>query len=127
MRAGGLAPLVTTLEGSQTVMAGQAATFSVSAEGSGSVSYQWYFSGSAISGATGATYTIPSASSGNAGTYTLVATDPYGSGTSSTYTLTVNTSIPALPVWAAAGLSALLLLAAAPYLRAKQRKTTPRP
>ena len=125
MRAGGLAPLITTLEGTQTVTTGQSATFSVKAAGSGLLTYQWYFNGSLISSATGSSYSKPSASPGDAGGYTVAVTDPYGTSTSGTYTLTVTNTIPALPGWTPAALGALIFLAAAQFLRAKQRKTPP--
>ena len=123
IRVGGVAPLVTTVQGSQTVNTGNPATFAVSTAGSGSITYQWYFSGSAITGANSASYTIPSASGSNAGTYTLVATDPYGSGTSSTYTLTVNTEIPDLSYWMLVVLAASFIIAANAFMRENQRKT----
>src|SRR5580704_8479604 len=40
---------------SQTVMLGQTATFTVTASGSGPLTYQWYKNGVAISGATSST------------------------------------------------------------------------
>ncbi|HWB59978.1 MAG TPA: protease pro-enzyme activation domain-containing protein [Chthoniobacteraceae bacterium] len=123
IRAGGLAPLIFTVAGTQTVTAGQPATFTISVEGSGSVTYQWYYSGSAIASATGATYTIPSASGSNAGNYTVVATDPYGSGTSGAYTLTVNTPIPAMSSLLLTLLAVLLVTAADLALSVKQKKT----
>ena len=54
-----VAPSVTTQPQAQSVKDGQAATFSVSASGSGALSYQWSRNGVAIAGATAATYTTP--------------------------------------------------------------------
>jgi hypothetical protein len=46
--------------------------------GYGTLNYQWYKNGSVIGGATSVGYNIASASLGDAGTYTCVATDPSG-------------------------------------------------
>jgi kumamolisin len=110
IRQGGIDPVVTTQLGSQTVSAGQAVTFSVSATGTGSLTYQWYMNGNLISGATSASYTIPSTSTGSAGTYTVIVTDPFGSTTSSSFTLTINQAVPAMPAWGWFVLPVLILL-----------------
>jgi hypothetical protein len=55
--AGGLA--ISSQPASQTVRAGQSATFSVVAVGAGTLKYQWKKGGAAISGATAAAYTTP--------------------------------------------------------------------
>src|SRR5450759_4701550 len=52
-------PSITTQPTSQTVTAGQTATFSVTASGTAPLSYQWQKNGTAISGATSASYTTP--------------------------------------------------------------------
>src|SRR5439155_2498752 len=57
-----------------TVTSGQSATFSVSASGTGPLSYQWKKDGVAIGGATGSSYSIPSVGTGDAGTYCVVVT-----------------------------------------------------
>ncbi|HWB58565.1 MAG TPA: glycosyl hydrolase [Chthoniobacteraceae bacterium] len=110
-------PVVTTLLGSQTVNAGQAVTFSVSATGSGSLSYQWYKNGAAISGATSTSYTIANPSSTDAASYTVDVVDSAGDLTSQTYNLTVNPSVPAVPAWAFATMAGLLLIVAARRFR----------
>ncbi len=77
----------------QSVTAGQAATFSVKATGSGTLTYQWKMSGTAISGATAASYTAPATtSSENGAQFTVVVTDSDGSLTSNPATLTVTAS-----------------------------------
>jgi hypothetical protein len=50
--------------------AGQSATFSVTAAGSG-LTYQWLKNGAVIAGATGAAYSIPAVGAADAGTYTV--------------------------------------------------------
>ncbi len=88
------APTISTQPVSQTVNAGSSVTFSVVASGNGTLSYQWYFGGAAISGATSPNYIISSATTANAGSYYVIVTNTVGtstgSTTSSTATLTVN-------------------------------------
>lgn len=83
-------PTITSHPVNQTVGTGQPVSFSVSAAGASPLSYQWRKNGSAISGATSATYTLPNTQAGDAGTYTCVVTNPYGSATSNGATLTVS-------------------------------------
>jgi len=91
------APAFTTQPVSQTVAAGTAVTFTAGASGNPTPTYQWKKSGVNISGATSATYTIASTVSGDAGTYTVVATNSVSSVTSSVAALTISstTSAPA--------------------------------
>ncbi len=81
-------PAVTTQPTDVTVYAGETATFSIIAEGTGTLSYQWRHNGTAITGATGTTCTV-SASDATAGTYTVLVTDSAGTISSSAATLTV--------------------------------------
>ncbi|MDB5973043.1 MAG: hypothetical protein JWQ90_5493 [Hydrocarboniphaga sp.] len=86
------APTITTQPSSQTVTAGSAASFTVTASGSGTLSYQWYKASSAISGATSSTYTIASTATSDAGSYYVTVSNSGGTTTSSTVTLTVSSS-----------------------------------
>src|SRR5205814_8332755 len=54
--AAAVAPSITMQPLSQTVTAGQPASFSVTAAGTAPLSYQWNKNGAAISGATSSTY-----------------------------------------------------------------------
>lgn len=84
------APEIATAPVSQTVTAGDAASFAVTANGSGPFTYQWYLNGAAIAGATNATYIIPAAQRFQAGSFTVSVTNAAGSTSSNLVTLTVN-------------------------------------
>jgi Immunoglobulin domain/NHL repeat len=89
---------ITTQPQSQTTIAGATVTFSVAANGPGTLTYQWYQNGTAISGATSASYTISNVQNSSVGTYTVVVTSS-SSGitpvTSTGATLTLNGNITA--------------------------------
>ena len=115
-------PSISTQQGTQAVTSGQSATFSINATGSGTLTYQWYKNSAAIPGATSASYTIPETTAGDAATYSVTVTDQYGDTSTSTYTLTVNSPIPALPLLALAAMVLLLFAMATPFLHVKQQK-----
>jgi len=84
------APSIATQPANQTVNVGQTATFSVTANGTAPLNYQWQKGGVAISGATTASYTIPAAqASDNGATFTVTVTNAAGSVSSSAATLMV--------------------------------------
>jgi uncharacterized repeat protein (TIGR01451 family) len=83
------APVISTDPQSQTVALGSPATFSAAAFGQAPIGFQWRFNGSPIADATDTSYTIDSAQTTNAGSYSVVATNSYGSATSAVATLTV--------------------------------------
>jgi len=86
-----VAPTITTQPASQTVTAGQTATFAVVASGTAPLSYQWKKSGVAISGATSSSYTTPATVTSDSGsTFSVVVTNSAGTATSAAATLTVN-------------------------------------
>ncbi len=90
-------PALTLQPASQTVTAGQTATFTVTATGTGTLSYQWKKNGTAISGATAASYTTPATATTDSGSsFTVTVTDNAGSVTSNAAILTV-TPAPVAP------------------------------
>jgi len=83
-------PLIITNPASLTVEVGQTATFSVTATGAGTLTYQWYKNGVAISGATSSSYTTPPAVLGDSGSvFTVTVSNAIGTVTSLGATLTV--------------------------------------
>ena len=86
-------PSILTQPASQTVTAGQAATFSVTATGTAPLSYHWRKNGISIGGATAATYTTAVAATSDSGSqFSVVVSNSTGSVTSNTVTLTVTTA-----------------------------------
>ena len=94
-------PAITTQPTSQTVTAGETATFTVAATGDMPLTYQWkkdgvaLTDGGSIGGAATATLTISYAQAADAGSYTVVVSNAAGSATSNAATLTVNAAPPA--------------------------------
>ncbi|HEU0110090.1 MAG TPA: immunoglobulin domain-containing protein, partial [Flavisolibacter sp.] len=84
------APVITTQPTAISRAIGCSADFSVVAEGSEPLSFQWRKNGTNIPGATASSYSIGSVSSGDAGNYDVVVTNACGSVTSTAATLTVN-------------------------------------
>jgi hypothetical protein len=72
-----------------TLCAGTTANFSVTASGTGSLSYQWKKDGSNV-GTNSSTLSVANAQAANAGTYTVVVSGTCGTVTSSGALLTVN-------------------------------------
>ena len=92
------APSITSQPMSQTIGAGQMATFLASASGSDLLSYQWKKNGLAITGATSSSYTTPvETMSDNLAQFVVVVSNSAGSVSSTTAILTVKSASPASP------------------------------
>ena len=92
-------PSITTQPASQTVTAGQSATFAVTVTGSTPLNYQWQKNGAAISGATAPTYTTPAATTAdNNSQFRAMVSNTVGTVISSSASLTVNAAISPLRV-----------------------------
>lgn len=83
-------PSITTQPLSQTNALGGNVTFTVVAAGSPSLVYQWRHYGTNLSGANIASLSLTNIQPGNAGDYTVVVTNAFGSITSTVAKLTVN-------------------------------------
>ena len=86
----GIGPSISVQPASQTVAAGNAATFAVTASGSATLTYQWYENGTAISGATSSLYTTAfSAVTDNGSQFDVTVANSVGQVTSATAVLGV--------------------------------------
>ncbi len=84
-----LPPLITVQPAGQTVLAGTNVTFSVTASGSPPLGYQWQLNSNNVAGAN-ATLTLTNVQLANAGNYSVIVSNPFGTVTSSNALLTVN-------------------------------------
>jgi len=85
------APTVTTQPANATVAMGQAATFMVTASGTGTLTYQWQLNSVNIAGATSGSYTTPAANAADSGaTFDVVVSNSAGSVISNAATLSVS-------------------------------------
>ena len=84
-------PTITAQPQSQTVVVGAMATFAVVATGTAPLGYQWSKNGTAISGATNASYTTPATVGGdNGASFTVQVSNSAGTQTSNAAILAVN-------------------------------------
>jgi len=90
VNAAPVAPSISAQPQNTSVTVGSAATLTVTASGAAPLSYQWQKGGTAIAGATSASYAIASAQTSDAGSYSVVVSNSVGSVMSSAATLTVN-------------------------------------
>jgi len=86
----GQAPVITREPADQSLPAGNPASFSVTATGSGPLTYQWYFKGEPlIPSGQSATLRLPKVSTANAGEYYVIVSNPFGQAASRVARLTV--------------------------------------
>jgi subtilisin family serine protease len=129
------APVITSPPQSLSVLVGQSATFSIGATGTQPLSYQWLRDGTAIAGATSATYTTPALTLSDSGSrFAVIVSNSLGSVPSSEAVLTVTdstsvgTGSPAAPPVGGGGgggalaLWHLLLVALASAIRVQRRE-----
>ena len=91
------APTITTQPSASAVSVGSAVSFTVVASGTSPLTYDWKKDGTSISGATNATYTIASAATSDAGSYTVIVSNSAGSVTSTAASLTVTATSTTAP------------------------------
>lgn len=94
-----LGPTFASQPTNQTVAVGNNATFAVSVNGFAPLAYQWQCNGTNLPGATGSSFTCANALLANAGNYTVIVTNFYGSVTSSVAVLSVNKGTPNITTW----------------------------
>ena len=73
----------------QTVVSGGTATFTIAGGGSLPLNYQWFFGTSPVPSGTGSSLVLTNVQPGQAGSYSVVVSNAYGSATSSNALLTV--------------------------------------
>jgi outer membrane protein assembly factor BamB len=101
----GVAPSITVQPQSRTNLAGTTATFSVTASGSAPLSYQWRFNdtnlvdGARISGTASSSLALSSVQTNDAGSYTVIITNAFGSVTSQVAMLTLKTGASGTKRW----------------------------
>jgi hypothetical protein len=83
-------PAIVAQPASQAVAVGEDATFTVGATGTPPLHYQWFFNSTAIPGATASAFTRTEAQPADAGAYSVIVSNAYGSVTSSNALLAVN-------------------------------------
>jgi hypothetical protein len=86
---GGTAPYITVQPADRNGFGGMPVTFSVSANGTPELAYQWRYNQSPIAGSTGNSFTIGSPGSSDNGAYSVLITNTYGSIVSSNALLAV--------------------------------------
>ena len=86
----GIPPSIVSQPAGQTVNVTGIAAFNVTAAGTAPLAYQWRRDGVDLAGSTGATLGLVNVQTNQAGTYTVVVTNAWGSITSSVAVLTVN-------------------------------------
>ena len=92
-------PSIATAPQPQTVAAGQSASFTVVADGSAPLQYQWRRNGTPIAGATGSSYTTPpTTTADNGASFSVTVANATGTSvTSPAALLTVTTTAPPSP------------------------------
>jgi hypothetical protein len=91
VNAAPIAPTITTQPVSRSVTAGTNVSFTVAASGTAPLSYQWRLNGANLAGATSATLTLTSVTTGQSGgSYSCLVSNVAGTATSSVAVLTVN-------------------------------------
>jgi len=105
VRAGRLAgpPQISTQPASQTVAAGASVRLAVTASAVPDPTYQWYFNGSVLNGATASTLAFTNARAADAGDYTVVVANSLGKVTSDKATLTVSAAAAPVATGSAGG------------------------
>ncbi|HZZ59458.1 MAG TPA: immunoglobulin domain-containing protein [Opitutaceae bacterium] len=116
-------PVFSQQPASVQAVAGGSATFSATAAGTPAPTYQWFFDGTAIPGATGTTYPVGSVASGNAGTYTVTASNSAGTVTSQAATLTIGSP----PVFTQQLPASIAINLGAPYVMFSTASGVPAP
>ncbi|HEV2695621.1 MAG TPA: immunoglobulin domain-containing protein, partial [Verrucomicrobiae bacterium] len=91
-----VAPVITWPPINRCINQGSNATFGVTVYGTPTMTYQWRLAGAALAGATNSSLTVANAQAVNAGNYTVVVSNGFGTVTSAVAVLTVVAPFPFL-------------------------------
>lgn len=91
-------PTITSQPSGSTLNVNSPLSLTISASGNGTLSYQWFKNGSALTGQTGSTLTISSVTTNDAGTYYCVVTNTISSVTVTTQSTSVNVIVLSTPL-----------------------------
>ncbi len=91
-------PIIITQPANQTALPGATASFDVLASGATPLAFQWLFNNVSISTATNSSFSVINAQLTNAGSYSVIVTNAYGSITSAVASLTVQTIVTLIDV-----------------------------
>ena len=86
-------PIITNQPQSQVVLAGTNVSFTVAADGTQPFSYQWLFNDTTVVG-TESNLPLVNVQAANAGNYSVILNNSYGTATSAVAVLTVNGAVP---------------------------------
>ena len=87
------APVITIQPQGQMIQSGSNVSFAVTADGSMPLNYQWQFNGQNLAGQTAASLSLTNVQFANAGGYSVIVTNAYGSTNSAVAQLTVFTNL----------------------------------
>ena len=90
-------PTIITQPQGLTVSAGSNVLFAATATGTAPLSYQWQHNGANIAGATSSNLVVANVQPANEGSYLVVVTNPFGSATSQTAVLIVDSDRDGMP------------------------------
>ena len=86
----GVPPAIVSQPQGQTAIQGTNVTFSVIATGDNPLGYQWKFNGTNLAGATAGNVTLTNVQAADAGNYSVIVSNTFGTATSSNALLTLN-------------------------------------
>ncbi len=90
---GGIAPFIITQPTNQTAAVGSSASFSVVAGGTSPLTYQWWFQGNQLTGATNGVLNLSNVQFSNAGNYSVAVSNAFGAVLSTNALLTVHEAV----------------------------------
>lgn len=118
-------PMITSLTSTNTAIAGQGVTFSITAAGTGPLTYQWIWDSNNIAAGTNAVLTLTNATPAQTGQYYVIVSNSTGSTNSSIINLTIYPTVAAtlFPAFFVVGHFAIDISGISNYLYVVQAST----